>query len=443
MYSDLGDFLTSLHYFLKAYYLTIDHPEFEYHYAIINNLGTLFHEIDCEEKGIEYFIRAFQERRKLHMKFELNDGIILTNILMVYMKLNRAAEAAPWYEVFLKYFSENKHIVLEENRIMLRIFELWHRKHISELKQCLYDFLEIAAKSSDYKNTVRNYMDCIQICISLKLKDQAYLLFRNLEKMEAHHPDSINSARLADIKVELAMQFCSREELYLHLLEAYRLNRKAREQEKRNNLQSILNKMDLENALYEQHIILQRNEELLRSNKLDPFTEVLNKTAFRTHVLDVIRDKNKNEKGAFFILDIDNFKMINDTCGHLVGDQVIVEVAANLQNNLREDDLVGRIGGDEFCIYLQHIKQIDDIEKNAQRIIDNIRTMQLTGYHRHLTVSMGICIVDAEKDFEDIFMKADHALYEAKANGRDQFVVYKNDYFSQIMQKKRETEGSS
>ncbi|MCB6543700.1 diguanylate cyclase, partial [Desulfovibrio desulfuricans] len=79
---------------------------------------------------------------------------------------------------------------------------------------------------------------------------------------------------------------------------------------------------------------------------------------------------------------------------------------------------------------------IDDIEKNAQRIIDNIRTMQLTGYHRHLTVSMGICIVDAEKDFEDIFMKADHALYEAKANGRDQFVVYKNDYFSQIMQKK-------
>ena len=70
------------------------------------------------------------------------------------------------------YKRQNKHIVLEENRIMLRIFELWHRKHISELKQCLYDFLEIAAKSSDYKNTVRNYMDCIQICISLKLKDQ-------------------------------------------------------------------------------------------------------------------------------------------------------------------------------------------------------------------------------------------------------------------------------
>ena len=66
------------------------------------------------------------------------------------------------------------------------------------------------------------------------------------------------------------MQFCSKEELFLHLLEAYRLNRKAREQEKRNNLQSMMNKMDLENALYEQHIILQRNEELLRSNKLDP-----------------------------------------------------------------------------------------------------------------------------------------------------------------------------
>lgn len=436
VYSDLGDFLTSLHFLLKAYYLTMDHPEFEYHYAIINNLGTLFHDIDCEQRGIEYFIRAFQERRKMHLEFLLNDGIILTNILMVYMKMNRAAEAAPWYETFLRYFKDNDHVVLTENRIMISIFELWHRKDIAKLKQRLYDFLEAAPHTSDYKNTVRNYMDCIHICISLKLKDQAYLLYRNLEKMESHHPNSINSARLADIKVELAMQFCSKEELFLHLLEAYRLNRKAREQEKRNNLQSMMNKMDLENALYEQHIILQRNEELLRSNKLDPFTEVLNKTAFRNHVLEAIRGKRADEKGAFFILDIDNFKIINDTCGHLVGDQVIMKVAANLQNNLREEDLVGRIGGDEFCMYLNHISCIEDIEKNALRIIDNIRNLNISKLQKQLTVSMGICIVDTEKDFEDIFMKADHALYEAKANGRDQFVVYKNDYFSQIMQKK-------
>ena len=436
VYFDLGDFLTSLHFLLKAYYLTMDHPEFEYHYAIINNLGTLFHDIDCEQRGIEYFIRAFQERRKMHLEFSLNDGIILTNILMVYMKMNRAAEAAPWYETFLRYFKDNDHVVLTENRIMISIFELWHRKDIAKLKQRLYDFLEAAPHTSDYKNTVRNYMDCIHICISLKLKDQAYLLYRNLEKMESHHPNSINSARLADIKVELAMQFCSKEELFLHLLEAYRLNRKAREQEKRNNLQSMMNKMDLENALYEQHIILQRNEELLRSNKLDPFTEVLNKTAFRNHVLEAIRGKRADEKGAFFILDIDNFKIINDTCGHLVGDQVIMKVAANLQNNLREEDLVGRIGGDEFCMYLNHISCIEDIEKNALRIIDNIRNLNISKLQKQLTVSMGICIVDIEKDFEDIFMKADHALYEAKANGRDQFVVYKNDYFSQIMQKK-------
>ena len=436
VYSDLGDFLTSLHFLLKAYYLTMDHPEFEYHYAIINNLGTLFHDIDCEQRGIEYFIRAFQERRKMHLEFSLNDGIILTNILMVYMKMNRAAEAAPWYETFLRYFKDNDHVVLTENRIMISIFELWHRKDIAKLKQRLYDFLEAAPHTSDYKNTVRNYMDCIHICISLKLKDQAYLLYRNLEKMESHHPNSINSARLADIKVELAMQFCSKEELFLHLLEAYHLNRKAREQEKRNNLQSMMNKMDLENALYEQHIILQRNEELLRSNKLDPFTEVLNKTAFRNHVLEAIRGKRADEKGTFFILDIDNFKIINDTCGHLVGDQVIMKVAANLQNNLREEDLVGRIGGDEFCMYLNHISCIEDIEKNALRIIDNIRNLNISKLQKQLTVSMEICIVDIEKDFEDIFMKADHALYEAKANGRDQFVVYKNDYFSQIMQKK-------
>ena len=119
-----------------------------------------------------------------------------------------------------------------------------------------------------------------------------------------------------------------------------------------------------------------------------------------------------------------------------MGDQVIMKVAANLQNNLREEDLVGRIGGDEFCMYLNHISCIEDIEKNALRIIDNIRNLNISKLQKQLTVSMEICIVEIEKDFEDIFMKADHALYEAKANGRDQFVVYKNDYFSQIMQKK-------
>ena len=59
------------------------------------NLSTWFHDIDCEHGGVEFFMRAFQERRKVHVEFSLNDGIILTNILMVYMKMNRAAEAAP------------------------------------------------------------------------------------------------------------------------------------------------------------------------------------------------------------------------------------------------------------------------------------------------------------------------------------------------------------
>ena len=185
--------------------------------------------------------------------------------------------------------------------------------------------------------------------------------------------------------------------------------------------------------------IAQKTRELQESNKAviyyshhDYLTKLMNRYYCEKSIEEQMQ---VYAQGTILMMDVDHFKSYNDTYGHPVGDQILIALAQALLKTFPKD-IVSRIGGDEFCMYLNHISCIEDIEKNALRIIDNIRNLNISKLQKQLTVSMGICIVDTEKDFEDIFMKADHALYEAKANGRDQFVVYKNDYFSQIMQKK-------
>ena len=419
-YSDLGDFLTSLNYLLKAYYLTLDHPEYDYHYVIVNNLGTLFHEIDCDEKGIEYYIQAYQERREYKKEIDINDGIILANVLMAYFKLNKEDSAEYWFDIFKHYFWDNEHTAIRECKIIIKLYYHLHRNNIKEFIRCLYEFIKESDNTTDYRNTIKNYTDCIKFCIELNLKEQAYDLYYNLEDKFSN---SLNLSRLAEIKVELAMKFCSKEEIHDHLLEYYHLNMKAKEKDKLSKLQSLLNKIDLENALYEQHIILKRNEELIKSSKLDAFTKVLNKKAFQIHVEEKIKEKDIDKKGAFFIIDIDNFKSINDTCGHLVGDHVIVEIASVLRKNIRKKDLIGRIGGDEFCIYLDDIDSLEDINKKSYFILNLIREMHIDGLCDPLTISIGACFVDTNNNFDKIYKKADLALYQAKENGRTQFVI--------------------
>ncbi len=128
------------------------------------------------------------------------------------------------------------------------------------------------------------------------------------------------------------------------------------------------------------------------------------------------------------IADIDNFKIINDTYGHLVGDDVLKVVATHLTESLRQIDLVGRWGGEEFIMLLP-----DTTAEQGQEIIDRIRmniaripfTSASTSKPFNVTLSFGISeCKQANSTLESILDKADKALYMAKANGRNQTVIH-------------------
>ena len=128
----------------------------------------------------------------------------------------------------------------------------------------------------------------------------------------------------------------------------------------------------------------------------------------------------KNDFFTIMMLDIDHFKKINDTYGHLAGDFVLKEIAKIVKNLIRKSDICGRFGGEEFVILLPNTK-LSGAMKLAERIRETIQnhTFDFNGKKINVTVSIGITSVGVNDSYESLISRADEALYEAKEKGRN------------------------
>jgi len=171
-----------------------------------------------------------------------------------------------------------------------------------------------------------------------------------------------------------------------------------------------------------------RHAQLVTDSRADPKTGLLNAATWeRESVTEVARAVRTGSPLAVALLDIDKFKAINDTHGHLVGDLVLKELANTLGSLLRDYDLAGRFGGEEFSLLLPQTRAVDAF-RIAERVRANIAAMRIivpgmTGGERvHVTVSIGVAALDAgsKRELSELLSAADAALYRAKDGGRDQ-----------------------
>ncbi len=129
--------------------------------------------------------------------------------------------------------------------------------------------------------------------------------------------------------------------------------------------------------------------------------------------------------GAIFFIDLDNFKALNDTRGHDVGDLLLIEVAQRLRAVVREGDTVSRQGGDEFVVMMEYLgAEVDEAAATAKRLGETLleainRPINLNGYEYHCKISIGVGLFDQRDTVEELFKRADLALYQAKNAGRN------------------------
>ncbi|MDR1275687.1 MAG: GGDEF domain-containing protein [Candidatus Accumulibacter sp.] len=161
-----------------------------------------------------------------------------------------------------------------------------------------------------------------------------------------------------------------------------------------------------------------KNLELFKEkSKIDGLTKILNKTTFMEILLDEIRKAQTiGASLALIMLDIDDFKLVNDTYGHLVGDKVLESLGELLLNSLRRNDIVARYGGEEFVILVPRSSE-KQMSRISEKLCTNIADAHIA--QLPLTASLGYTLFKPEESPQDFINRADLAMYDAKRKGKN------------------------
>lgn len=173
---------------------------------------------------------------------------------------------------------------------------------------------------------------------------------------------------------------------------------------------------------------LKRNEKKLYNMEyFDKITGLPNKTLFFDRLkMALASAKRSGGQLAIFLIDLDNFKTINDTLGHDFGDRILMQVAEKIKGLLREADTVARFGGDEFIILQPGFRNIADVTKVAERILEKFRNPWiLEGREYYITASIGIAVYPNDGQDENVLVRnADIAMYRAKETGKNNYEMF-------------------
>ncbi|MFK0206359.1 EAL domain-containing protein [Agrobacterium sp. NPDC090283] len=181
--------------------------------------------------------------------------------------------------------------------------------------------------------------------------------------------------------------------------------------------------------------IVRQREKVQELAFCDPLTGLPNRARFNERFGSVLAEASSATQGfALIIVDLDNFKDVNDTLGHAAGDELLRKVTTQLSSVLHDGDMLARLGGDEFAILLENVRARDELAKVADRLLGCVRQPFHIG-ERDLFVSASFGIASHPDDGttgDDLFARADAALYEAKARGRNNYQFYDPGFTKKI-----------
>lgn len=160
---------------------------------------------------------------------------------------------------------------------------------------------------------------------------------------------------------------------------------------------------------------------LLHSSHYDQLTNLYNKKASEEFIIEYLMSMKEGEQCAFIVLHLDNLKHINDSQGHKLGDQILLQFSTILSEIFAEKSIISRFGGDEFIVLIRDIKDVAEVKTKMKELYS--ANQQLTSQCEFFC-SAGISIANQDMDYDQVFQQADYSLYQAKSLGNNQCVVY-------------------
>lgn len=199
-------------------------------------------------------------------------------------------------------------------------------------------------------------------------------------------------------------------------------------------LPNELNIRELESIRYSMRSTFERleseQEALYQTARTDSLSGLANRNALDEFMKPLIAESiREKQEFAFLFLDLDNFKTVNDSLGHDIGDQIIYYVSKVISEEIRINDFAARVGGDEFIIILKDYHSMDELIRVVSRVQKKIKApMEVDGHYVESSCSIGVALYPKDAlDYITLMKNADIAMYEAKKNGRDLYHFYSNE----------------
>lgn len=164
----------------------------------------------------------------------------------------------------------------------------------------------------------------------------------------------------------------------------------------------------------------EEKKKLIKKSETDGLTGLYNAITTRRLIGDRLTSADIQDRDALIVIDCDKYKFINDSFGHLQGDNILINISNGLNKIFRQTDIIGRIGGDEFCVYMKDIASLDFVISSCRQLKELIEE---ENKDFSVTLSMGIAISKDESSYDELFRRADIALYEAKKKGGNQVQI--------------------
>lgn len=185
---------------------------------------------------------------------------------------------------------------------------------------------------------------------------------------------------------------------------------------------------DQKGIMYVKNIDKSKRDEIAILNRAtyDEMTGIYNKGAMKEYINHFLETKQGEIKGVFVMLDVDDFKHINDNFGHPTGDRVLIAIADELKESFYQGSLIGRLGGDEFGVFIKESYEMESLLEILEGLMEQIRNIRIAdGAEIRITCSMGASHCKPGSCFEEVYKQADNALYLSKKRGKNQ-ITYQN-----------------
>lgn len=410
----------ALDHYLSAYETAKKNDSTEGQVSSLLNIGLLYQSGKEYNKAMQYYKKAKQiaesELRNLDMRLALYADI---QIAQLYCKQERYEDAIHLMREIGDYYAAAASGEFILSKCLLEIYLEAHQKNEKRVEELVGIVIRYLSQDEHFMEQIDFYMElsgylletgrqqkCRKVLDILqeKIRPTDFLRLRlQLEKME------VDYKKVYGKKTEY-LESCK---YFMDLYDEYEQVLKAFRRQNLENVESI-QKLEMKKIRME------------RRSKCDLATGLLNKKAFQYEVEQYLTERSGHVMDAMVYIDVDNFKLVNDSFGHLLGDEVIHTVAELIHHNFTEDCICGRFGGDAFLIF---VKEIEDMPSVEERIENFRETFGRIGFGKNkdisVTLSVGVSYNQSMKaSYQAMLSCAEEALEKAKEYGKNRVTFY-------------------